>query len=392
MKIGVLTTSYPRWPEDFAGNFVADLAAAWTNAGDQIEVIAPWPARSIHQGIAVHSLRYAKNPHLFYGAGAPDNLRLHFSSIWHEAPRFLNQMWWETRRHLKRWDALVSHWLLPCSLIGASLAHGRPHLCIAHSSDVHLLANLPARTILLDFISNSGASLLCTSQPLKEKLASLAQSATAKKFVEQAQVERMGFSPPAPPISEEEIAQLKTSLLSQAPHLLVFVGRLVPVKGLDLLIAAITDLPHVHLAVIGDGPQRPALEAQARAARAPVQFLGELTGRAKDLYLAAADLFILPSRIMPDGRTDSAPVVLLEAMNAGTPVITTSVGGNSELLTHNKTGFLVDPESPAALRLAISSLLASHDQRQEIGTAAKHFAQNFLWEVVAPRIRRLLDK
>jgi glycosyltransferase involved in cell wall biosynthesis len=133
--------------------------------------------------------------------------------------------------------------------------------------------------------------------------------------------------------------------------LLLVVARLAAQKGLDVLLDAVPAIadrdPRPVVAVAGDGPLRGALAARAAERDLPVLLLGHRTDVA-DL-LAAADLFVLPS------RWEGPSLVVMEALRAGLPVVATRVGGIPDL--YSGTALLVAPGDPAALAAAVGSVL-----------------------------------
>ncbi|MGF1617565.1 MAG: glycosyltransferase family 4 protein [Acidimicrobiia bacterium] len=141
------------------------------------------------------------------------------------------------------------------------------------------------------------------------------------------------------------------------------VARLVPKKGLDLLVRATALLAalgrEIPVVIVGDGPLRGELEKLAveLGVCELVAFTGALTRPDVDAAYAAASMFVLPCRIDPDGDRDGMPTVLGEAMRRGLPVISTDIIGIPELVRPGETGVLVDPESPASLAAAIAALL-----------------------------------
>jgi glycosyltransferase involved in cell wall biosynthesis len=141
---------------------------------------------------------------------------------------------------------------------------------------------------------------------------------------------------------------------------------------------------------MGDGPEREPLEGLARQRGRRVLFLGSRAGADKQAWLHAADLLVAPSRVLADGRTDSAPVVLLEAMAAGLPLISSRVGGAAELIVDNENGLLVPPEEIAALRRAIVALAADPERRAALARAGRRTAADHGWHRVAGRLRSLL--
>jgi glycosyltransferase involved in cell wall biosynthesis len=117
--------------------------------------------------------------------------------------------------------------------------------------------------------------------------------------------------------------------------------------------------------LVGDGPDRPALEARARALglEASLRFLGERAD--VDALLPAMDVFVLSS------REEGIPNALLEAMAAGRPSVVTAVGGNREVLDDGETGWMVPPSSPALLADALAEALAHPEEARRRGEAAR---------------------
>lgn len=170
---------------------------------------------------------------------------------------------------------------------------------------------------------------------------------------------------------------------TDGPLRLLVVGRLVRQKGVDCLLDAMARLPDpavVALTVVGDGPARPELEAQAArlGLSGRVAFVGwrgrdELPG----LY-QTADVFVLPS------RDEGMPNVVLEAMACGLPVVATDIPGSRDLVVDGETGVLMAVDDTAALHAALAQLAADPQARQRMGTAGRQrVAEHFSWGAVA---------
>ncbi|MCA9665234.1 MAG: glycosyltransferase, partial [Myxococcales bacterium] len=153
-------------------------------------------------------------------------------------------------------------------------------------------------------------------------------------------------------------------------------ARLVELKGVDVAIEAARGARYA-LVIAGEGPQRAALEAAARRLGVGARFVGLVSGRAKEHLLAAADLLVAPS------RRDAAPVTLLEALDAGVPVVASDVGDNRALLGAEA---VVPAGDSAALARAIAAQLASTPD----AAALRARAAPYRWAGVARRIRALL--
>jgi glycosyltransferase involved in cell wall biosynthesis len=146
-------------------------------------------------------------------------------------------------------------------------------------------------------------------------------------------------------------------------------------KGHDVLLQAaaivVRDFPHARFDLIGDGTELAALQAQVEALR-----LGEAVsflGHCEDVpaRLAAADLFVHPS------RSEAFPNAVLEAMAMGLPTVASAVGGLLEVIEHGRTGTLVPPGDPSALAREIIRLMADPGQAARLGAAARAHALTF---------------
>ena len=168
------------------------------------------------------------------------------------------------------------------------------------------------------------------------------------------------------------------------------VARLDRRKGIDLLIDAVAlaapRIPRFRLRVIGDGPERRRLEAQARALGVAglVDLVGERTQVGDEL--AAFDLFVAPS------RTEGQGVAVIEALAAGVPVIGARVGGIPEVLDHGACGVLVEPESPPALADAIVRLQSSGGERLRLSGAGIERARGCSIDHTAARLEWLYEE
>ncbi|MGH1412290.1 MAG: glycosyltransferase family 4 protein [Pelagimonas sp.] len=148
---------------------------------------------------------------------------------------------------------------------------------------------------------------------------------------------------------------------------LLFVGRLAGVKGVPILFQAMAqiqkDMPKLSLSLIGDGPERKSLEALASelGLADQVSFLGYKSQSEVAEALLEADLFVLPS------FAEGVPVVLMEAMASGVPVITTQIAGIAELVRHGESGWLIPPGDTNALAAAILRGMEDPPERQAMG-------------------------
>jgi rhamnosyl/mannosyltransferase len=176
-------------------------------------------------------------------------------------------------------------------------------------------------------------------------------------------------------------ADLRSRLLAHAAaaqdapqFVLLSVGRLRYYKGLDDLIRALPQIPHARYVIVGKGPMYAEWQQLARSVGVAerVLFAGEVSDLELPYYYAACDLFVLPA----NARAEAFGTVIVEALAAGKPVISTEVGtGTSWVNVHGETGLVVPPHDPPALAAAINELLSDDQRRAQLGRAAQIRAQ-----------------
>ncbi len=183
-------------------------------------------------------------------------------------------------------------------------------------------------------------------------------------------------------------------------RMVLFVGRIEPLKGIDTLIRAMSCLRTqeigrpVYLVIIGGEPDLPPEQMSAEMARLQrlcddlcmgqmVVFLGKRAQDTLPYYYSAADVVVMPSFY------ESFGMVALEAMACGTPVIASQVGGLAFLVRNNETGFLIPEGEDVALCNALTCLLIDPDLRARLGQIAHQYAQHYRWEIIADRVIEL---
>jgi D-inositol-3-phosphate glycosyltransferase len=173
----------------------------------------------------------------------------------------------------------------------------------------------------------------------------------------------------------------------------LFVGRIQPLKGLDVAIEALARLERrdTQLLVVG-GPSGPVGEAELRKACGlasrlgvsdRVQLVAPQPHHLLSTYYRAADVVLVPS------RSESFGLVALEAAACGTPVVAAAVGGLTTIIEPGVTGELLDSRAPAVFAAAVDALLAEPERAAAMGEAAAQRARGYTWSTTAARLRRL---
>lgn len=147
------------------------------------------------------------------------------------------------------------------------------------------------------------------------------------------------------------------------------VGRLVPIKDNETLLAAVAPLPGVHLALVGDGEVRGALEARARQLGMADRV--HVTGWWGDMAAAYSDLDV----VALTSRNEGTPLALIEAGAAGRPVVSSDVGGVRSVVADGVSGVLTPPGDPSAVSHALARLLADPESRDRMGRSGRERVQ-----------------
>ena len=191
---------------------------------------------------------------------------------------------------------------------------------------------------------------------------------------------------PAPGPGDDVVADR----LGGTPYVLAL-GRVVDKKGFDLLLAGYAAMEpserRADLVIGGSGPALEALEAQAEESGIGdrVHFVGRLRREQVAAAMAAATVFVMPSRLEPFG------IVVLEGWRAGTAVVATSRGGAPEFVRDGRDGMLVDPFDTVAVARVLGRLLTDEPLRRAVAAAGRARVVEFAWPAVAERYRRLYD-
>jgi colanic acid/amylovoran biosynthesis glycosyltransferase len=236
---------------------------------------------------------------------------------------------------------------------------GIPYSFTAHAHDIQLEpAMLPRKVAEASFV-------VAISQANRRRIVEICgPGATGKIRVVHCGVDTARFVPAA-------------AATAPRPFTILSVGRLLPVKGHAFLVAACERLAaagvEFRCEIVGDGPLNGALQQQIDAAALSdrIRLLGVRTSDDVQTVMAAADAFVLPSVPTADGRQEGIPIVLMEAMSSGLPVVASRTGGIPELVEDGVGGLLVEPGDAAGLADALQRLAADRAARASIGRAGR---------------------
>ena len=348
------------------------LAREYTNQGHDVVVLAPTPRRGF----------------------AANDRRLPYRVIRH--PRFLSTRrlieWYQSpllKLHQKfPFEVLHCHSVHPCGYLGA-LCQDRLQAALvltSHGGDIReggaRILKPGARFRAITALRRADAVVSIsrfTTQALR-RLEPTTRIVEIPNGVDLSPFDNPPFDNPSarPPELDPRI---------RAGQYVLFLGRLHPRKGVDILLEAWaaslakTD-SGMMLAIAGDGGERDALANQAGRLRIlpSVCFLGRVAGPHKTWLLQNARCGCMPSR-----DWEAFPLVVMEAFAAGKPMIGTRIRGLEDLITHGRTGWLVAPESPVELAAALHEMSVDHRSLQNYGANARRTALDHGWPSIAAR-------
>lgn len=381
----ILTSSFPRGPHDETCGYIREFARQLSK-DFEVRVLAPPDASAVAWPEDDFVLMRSRSP-------VPERLD------WFQAARDLNDLsraslivkiaslfsmacfFFAALGQARKADVICSHWMVPSGLTGAlcSLLFGKPHIVIEHSGGLHLLARLPGGRLVARFIVSRSRRVVTVSSQLREKLLALDPTAVTKT-----EVIPMGACLASQSLSAQELAA-DDSTKTGGSKTALFIGRLTEIKGVEVLLRAVSRIKEIELLVAGEGERRVFLEDLAARLSTKTSFLGQVGAVEKAGLLARCDFVVIPSLVFPDGRAEGLPVVCLESLAAGRPVIASRSGGLREIIVDGYNGLLFDPGDPASLASTIKRLIDDPDLQKRLSTNARLTAPAYLWEIIGKR-------
>ena len=392
-RILVLTSTFPRWENDTEPAFVFELSRRLTTAFD-ITVLAPRSTGSKnHETMA--GLRIFRFPYFIrrwenlasHGGGILSRLRvnpLNYLLV----PFFLLGQLWTLIRLLKKekFEAIHAHWIIPQGLVvlmaGILTGSQPPLICTSHGGDLFALRGKFFYGVKR-WIMNRSRGITVVSLAMKQR------------------VQEMGVAPDKVRVISMGV-DLKTLFVPEVKMIrstreLLFVGRLVEKKGLDILLSALPKVliryPGVRLIVAGAGPLGFESHQLCRKLNLSdkVEFLGMVAqSRLPSLYQRAA-LAVFPFMVDKNGDQEGLGLVVVEAMGCRCPIIASDLPAIRDTVCHGKTGVLVPPGNIEQLADTIISAIQYPEAQLVMGVFAHQTVlEKFDWDVIVDQYAKYL--
>lgn len=369
----IVATTFPRWKNDPGpAPFVFDLARHLLEYFD-VSVLAPHHPGAAQEeemaGLDVMRFRYffpESREVLADGRGIQNNIRASLLGKI-QAPLLLAAEYLAARRVLsrRRFPVVNSHWLIPSGLVMTALKKrfGFRHAVTVHAADYFLLRRVPAGRAMLRWILAGADVVLPVSSAIEAGLKDFIRPGSRMEVIPMA-ADLEIFKPAD--AADRERARERLGLKDS--FVLLFVGKLSEKKGVEYLIRAAAGahekIPELKVLIIGEGHLKPSLEKAAlKSGRAGIfEFLPPVPHEDLPAYYSASDALVVPSIVDRHGETEGMPVVILEALASGIPVIGTSCCAVPPEL--KRAGFFeIEPGDTEKLRAAIEELKSSAEVR-----------------------------
>lgn len=400
-KILVLTSTFPRWKNDTTPSFISELAIHFSLLQLETMVLAPHHAgariQETSKGIRIYRFPYLfpfSWQHLAYEGGILPNLkRSKIAKI--QIPFFLlSELFASFFLSIKNnVDIINSHWIIPQGFIGAlikKMGKVKIHIVTVHAGDLSLLERLPLKEKVLTFIMNNSTYIIVVSSYGRNKLIKLTPLKLRKRFEAKIKVIPMGV------YTKDFVCHSKKNVLLP-PKEILFVGRLAEKKGVFYLLNAmpiiIKKIPNVTLRIVGDGPLEKDLKVLTKKLKIEnsVNFVGFQTGEDKIQSLIHTDLLVVPSIQTNEGDEEGLPVVIMEGMSAGKPIVGSKCGGIPEMIHDGENGLLVEQKSSDQLAEKIIYLFQNPHILRNMGEKSFFMSKKYDWQKIIQQYNELIN-
>ena len=299
-----------------------------------------------------------------------------------QIPTLISALTWKAFRLSESFDIVHAHWLYPAGIAGLATAKARniPLVVTSHGGDINLASRSTLLTSLSKQISRASSKCVGVSSDLCERFNSFGVPSKNIIFI--------------PYGIDIDIAS-SSCVTASSPELelfrrysgfrILYIGSLNKRKSVETLLDACRQLEkrgrRAMCAVIGSGPSKESLQNRVRESSLKnVVFIDPIPPSSVPSCMSTAHVLILPS--LSEGR----PVVVLEAMAMGVPVIATDIPGTRELVQNLDTGLLFVPGSTEQLAACVEKLIENEPLRIKMGTQAQRFVTST--GLTTPRIAR----
>ena len=394
MKVLFIVTAYPRHELDVITPWMGETIDRLRRSGTEVEVLAPsyrgGGATSIG-GVKVHRFRYAPAELETLTHDVPAVERIKRSPLFAALlPAYVAAGARAARRIAREgnFDVVHAFWPIPHGIFGVAARNGSRAALVSTFFSAELKWRGTARKVFAPVVRQ----IVDSSEVVT--VISTYTGETLREYVRGVDTVTIPFGAAAVSRQPRE----STSLRKEEDRFeLLFVGRLVQRKGVDVLLRAAKILsaePRLTIRIVGGGPELDSLQRLAKelAVEHRVRFDGVVTAEKIDELFATCDALVLPAIVTETGDTEGLGVVLIEAMGYRKPVIASGVGGIVDIVKDGDTGLLVPTGDPEALARAILRAMDQPEELEQIAHRGKAFAEDaFGWDTIVAKLSEVYE-
>lgn len=381
-KMLVTASTFPRWKGDTEPRFILDYASAMNRFYD-VTVLVPATEGAKDSEVinGVKIIRYHYFPvhkweTLCYpGAIVPRIKEKKVRALL--VPCLILSLWFHLLFLLPKYDMVHAHWLIPQGIIQSFFK--KPYIVTGHGGDISSF-NKSIIKILKKKCMRNAKSVVVVSKYKEREL---------KQHFPDIKCELISMGVNTNFFAKEN--NYRENYFEQGnKKVVLFVGRLAEIKGVEYLIQALKNEKEIVLVVVGEGPLRKKLEEETLNAQCDVKFLGSKSHNELKHIYASADVLVVPSISDEKGAQEGLPTVILEAFAAKLPVIATNTGGIPDIVRTEQTGILVSQKNEADIKRAVGKILGDAKFREKIVINAYKKVQEYDYAAIAEKYNELI--
>ena len=392
-SILVLASTYPRWKNDTEPRFVHDLCKQLSREYRVIALVPHYPGANCEEdmdGILVHRFRYflPSGERLAYDGGIIQNLKRNRLKLL-LVPFFLISQFIHILVLCRKYkiSLIHAHWVIPqglLALIARPLLAGKTKvLSTSHGGDLFSLQGGGLQA-LKRFVFRRSDHVTVVSNAMRDHLKQIGCNTG------NVTVQSMGVD-----LSTRFVPGTRPA----RPNRLIYVGRLVEKKGVATLLTAIhylkNDFPDLKLTIVGDGPEKPALEKLAAelGTSARIDFAGSQPNENVPRYYQSAGIAVVPSVIATDGDQEGLGLVAVEALGCGCVTIVSDLPALRDVVSDGENGLVFRATDATDLSEKIRHLLQDTALYERLGSAGRQSVVNrFDWKQVGSQYLSIINQ
>ena len=391
-----LSTSYVQFPNAKLSSFVHNLNKELVKLGMDVSVITPHLkntlTRETMDSVIIKRFRYMPENYEINSGSISDAIRSKsgFVKVVMMLLGFFISTFFECLR--KKPDILHGHWAFPGGFIAYIMARifSKKFIVSVHGSDIALLKKFKFLKNKVINSLNKSSYVIANSSYTKNEIISLG--------VKSEKIIQIRIPPNFVNHTKDVkfLEQFRNKFASRDKKIILFVGRLTEVKGVEYLIRSLREIQAIdpHLIIVGEGILLTQLQNLTRSLglESKVTFYGGANREELGWLYDISDVFVLPSVEDSKGTIEGLGLVIVEAMESGLPVIGTALGGILDTIKHEKTGLLVKQKDPIEIANAIERVMFDVNLREKLVENAKEIVKEFSPEIIAKQYYNIFQK